>query len=452
MLLAIVPPVVAPLIALVVCLLARGPAAQFVVGGGIAVIIAAAVYALLSIQASFFGPSFHDAEQALTTARDRQAALRGEIVFARSHFARMGLTARPLAVFEKYGVNTPCFSPDSRTLALVKSLNGRQIGDPSDPYDCIVELWDLGTGKCRTVLDARDGFTRAGRLCFSPDGRMLAVARRDDSVELWDVQLGHCVLTVRQPHGRHRHVPKGLAFAPNGTIMASAFVHSNDPNDPDDLNDDRDRFYCTLDLWDLTNGRCIASFPPFDERCGIDLCLAFDPAGRFLVVASYLSSGTCVLVLESNTGKCIGKYTGLYGEPVYNMRFDERGRLAAPAVALTPAGPGLYRMRCFLEFSDLSRFGQFVPAETHPLTTPLATRSLPLFSSDLTLMAFPVSETCSEVCNTSTGGSIARVAGLPNAFSPNNQMLVTYLDQTFFGKEARWGLGLWPLPPQGEVV
>jgi WD40 repeat protein len=220
--------------------------------------------------------------------------------------------------------------------------------------------------------------------------------------------------------------------------MASAFQHSYD---------NRDFFYYTIDLWDLTNGRCIASFPPFDGSSGdlspIGLWLAFDPAGRFLFVAGNQVAGEpWVQLFESGTGNRIGNHK-VAGDRsmIWKIQFDERGRL----------GVLVGSMKWYLKFFDLSRFGQLVPAETHPLTTPLATRTLPLFSWDFTLTAFSVSDACSEVCATSTGGTIVRVAGVPNAFSPDNQMLVTLLDKTFFGKEA-YGLGLWAIPPQGEVV
>lgn len=79
LLLALVRPSVAVLVALFACVLARGQTAQFVAGGAVAITIAAAAYALVSVQASFFGPTANDADQALIAVRDRQEALRTEI-------------------------------------------------------------------------------------------------------------------------------------------------------------------------------------------------------------------------------------------------------------------------------------------------------------------------------------------------------------------------------------
>jgi hypothetical protein len=446
LLLAVVPPVVALLVALVVCLLARGPAAQFVVGGSVAVVIAAAVYALLSIQASLFGPSFSDAEQALTAARDRQAALGAEIAYARRHFAGGGVATRPLAVFEGYYGRSLCFGPDSGTLALLKSVNERQFGDPSENSwisDQIVELWDLATGKCRSVLDVGSNLRGGQQVCFSPDGTLLAVARRDDTVQLWDAQLGHCVSTLRQPRAGDAHFPTTIAFAPNGTIMASAFDHSYD---------NRDFSYCTIDLWDLTNGRCIASVPPVDASCVdvsllmLGFLLVFDPTSRILAVSSQVSVEAWVQLLDSCTGKRIGNYKVGDRESLSKMWFDERGRLGALTGPFVLANLGW----CF-KLWDVSKCGHLELVATHPLTMPGAVRGVPVYTSDFRLMAIPVADAYAEVCDSSTGGSIVRVAGIPMAFSPDNQMLVTSLDKTFFGKEAS-GYGLWAIPPQGEVV
>jgi hypothetical protein len=51
-----------------------------------------------------------------------------------------------------------------------------------------VEVWDAQTGQ---ELRAHQGHTgMVQRVCFSPDGRRLASASMDQTVKVWDVQMG----------------------------------------------------------------------------------------------------------------------------------------------------------------------------------------------------------------------------------------------------------------------
>jgi WD40 repeat protein len=73
------------------------------------------------------------------------------------------------------------FSPDGRFLALPKREDGR------------VELWSLETGKARVLLSSfNKDRAPADEIAFSHDGGFLGVYHRDKGVTVWDIRgLGH---------------------------------------------------------------------------------------------------------------------------------------------------------------------------------------------------------------------------------------------------------------------
>jgi WD40 repeat protein len=473
LLVILVPPSATVLVALIACLLAYGQAGQFVVGAAIAIILAALAYTLLCIQASFFGPTAHEAEQILAGVRKEHQEIRGQIDMSRSHSAA-GQSATPrqppqsasarrvappdpfsaaqaicrsvpegretasrlIAVFRGY-YGMSHFSHDSRALALVREVNERRFGDPSENMgtsDKVVEVWDIATRKCRTVLQVGNRFTGGQRACYSPEGTLLAVGCRDGTVQLWDARSDQCVSTLRQHHSGDQHIPAAIAFSSNGTLMAVGFSSY----------DRRDDSYHNVDIWDVSSRRCIASFPVPDVFRVFDLWLAFDATGCFLAVAS----AGWIQLLQVGTSNCVGTYKVQERESLQAVGFDEQGRLAALARAIA-SGNLLVHQWC-LRFWNVSTRGQLVATAPQPVTLPPGAKGISLVSSDFRLMAIPVADACSEIWDT-RGGRIASVAGVPSAFSPDQQMLVTSLDKAFLGSEPPWGCGLWVIAPQDKA-
>src|SRR5262249_42962258 len=105
-------------------------------------------------------------------------------------------------------VSSATFSPDGRTVA-------------TSAWDGAVLLWDARTGKIQRRLDAggddwKEEVLRPGSLnmvTFSPDGKLVATARGDEVVLLWDVRTG-------QPAGRYSG--SRVAFSPDGKWIACA--------------------------------------------------------------------------------------------------------------------------------------------------------------------------------------------------------------------------------------
>ncbi len=102
---------------------------------------------------------------------------------------------------DKY-VNSVAFTSDSKILA---------SGTGGD----LVQLWDVQTGQQIRSLKG----VPPGTWCvdFSPDGQTIAAGWRDGSVRLWDVQTGELKKTLKG----HTDAIYSLAFSPDGKMLAS---------------------------------------------------------------------------------------------------------------------------------------------------------------------------------------------------------------------------------------
>ena len=100
-------------------------------------------------------------------------------------------------------VMTVAFSPDGKTLA-------------SAGRDNNIIFWDVATGKQRRLAEGHRDFVR--QVAFSRDGKLLASASADHTIKLWDVTDGHELAS--QP--AHEKTIGGLDVSADGLWIASA--------------------------------------------------------------------------------------------------------------------------------------------------------------------------------------------------------------------------------------
>jgi WD40 repeat protein len=190
-------------------------------------------------------------------------------------------SGRPVARHEEPGLHDRAlaFAPDGRTLAIGRVASGASGG---------VTLWDTATGRARSVPAVIAQVTAA---CFSPDGRVLAIAchARADAPTDWVIQL--LDPNTGAPRGElrgHSLLVCALDFAPDGRTLVSA---------------SRDG---TARLWDVAGGkeRAVLQRGPEQVRGA-----TFAPDGRAVATVEYVEARhtSTVHLWDAGTGAPRGK-------------------------------------------------------------------------------------------------------------------------------------------------
>jgi hypothetical protein len=138
-------------------------------------------------------------------------------------------------------------SPDGTMLAASGAVKGT------------VEIRSTEDGQLLRTVEASEGESTSGN-AFSADGRLLATASYKSPLRVWEASTGRLV----REFADDLH-PSSLAFSPDGALLAGAsLVHGG------------------VRLWDVARGVALPAPPPF-PAAQTHHCVAFAPAGRFLI-------------------------------------------------------------------------------------------------------------------------------------------------------------------------
>jgi len=172
----------------------------------------------------------------------------------------------------------------------------------------MIELWDLSTGRVVRSLDGHipEGspggpfYYEVHALAFSPDGNILASARGDKTIKLWELASGHSVETL----SGHSDFIRSIAFSPDGKVLASGSLDH------------------TVKLWDIANGSVRATLAGHTSEVS---SVVFSPDGRILASAS---DDYTIKLWDVATGTLLHTLTG-HSAAVYAVAFSPDGKLLA---------------------------------------------------------------------------------------------------------------------------
>lgn len=123
-----------------------------------------------------------------------------------------------------------------------------------------VRLWDLASG--HELLELADP-SPVNAVAFSPDGKLLITAGRDNEARLWDVKSGH----LRDTFIGHTSWIWNAVFSPDGNYVLTA---------------SQDR---TARLWNIATRRTLRVFPGHGEAAVANAIFA--PDGRTIALSSF---------------------------------------------------------------------------------------------------------------------------------------------------------------------
>src|SRR6266702_4570591 len=198
--------------------------------------------------------------------------------------------ARPLGTtFFVYGGHSDFVS------AVAWSPNGRYIASAS--WDHTVQVWDVNT---RALLFSYEHNDIVYALAWSPNGRYIASGGWDNTVQVWDVNNG----TNYRTYTRHSDFVSALAWSPDSRYIASgSWDH-------------------IVQVWNAKTGRLLFTYKGHTNEVW---ALAWSPDGRYIASGSWDHT---VQVWQAKTGSILVTYRG-HSDNVDALAWSPDGRLIA---------------------------------------------------------------------------------------------------------------------------
>jgi WD40 repeat protein len=184
------------------------------------------------------------------------------------------------------------YSPDGKALAVLRMSDG-----PDNLQ--VVGFWDPATGKELRSVQVPPGDFDLGndRLCFSPDGKTLAVSHSGDRVQLIDTATGK----LRYILGGHRASVEGMAFSPDGKTLALGTLNPS------------------VQLWDVRTGKLRRGIEHHQEK--FVRGVAFSPDGKTVASGSW----DRIVLSECATGQELARFEAKM-QSIHGLAFTPDGR------------------------------------------------------------------------------------------------------------------------------
>lgn len=132
---------------------------------------------------------------------------------------------------------------------------------------------------------------------FSPDGKMLATAGKDETIKIWDLSTGSQRMSLKG----HTDQIWRVAYSPDGRSLASA------------------GWDCRVKVWDTATGREVVTLNGHEGRvCGVD----YSPDGRILATSGW---DKLIILWDVKTGKRLKTLRG-HDNWVWSVIFSRDGK------------------------------------------------------------------------------------------------------------------------------
>lgn len=190
-----------------------------------------------------------------------------------------------IRMFVPEGINSVCFSPDGKYIAAACK-------------DQTAKLWEVKTGRnihiFKTILRWHK-YKAFLSVSFSPDGKFIVTGGEDNFAWLWDVTTGK---KIRKFKG-HSQVVFSVDFSPDGSYILTGSPDS------------------TARLWDINTGKEIITFRGHSNMIS---CARFSPDGSYILTGS---SDKSAKLWDAVTGREIRSFKG-YSSGVYSVSIGNK--------------------------------------------------------------------------------------------------------------------------------
>ena len=191
--------------------------------------------------------------------------------------------AKLVAVIEDVNTLSVAYAPDGRTLAAAKS-------------DGSVQLWDAASGKLQFNLSGLGGAVNG--IAFSPDGSAIVAAGSDRTLKLWDVRSGKVLRTLATAGS----AIQAVSFAPDGKSVVSGTQDGS------------------VKLWDADSGTLLRSFAGQTRPV---MAVAFSPDSKTILSGG---SDRKLKLWDATSGKLVQNLSGA-GLDISSVAFSLDGSL-----------------------------------------------------------------------------------------------------------------------------